>query len=108
MAYKSKCPDKQSFVEVAREYEGNLSSMGEHYNVTDKTIRNWISRLDCAREVADARTSRDIKARGVIWRKIDEGHLGASMYWLDRSDKLSAEADKQGVPVKRIDKLLGE
>lgn len=104
----SKYPGEIDFVNFAHEYKGDITELAAYFGVTTQTIHNWIKKNNHQDAILTARHSTDIRARGVIRRRIyEDDHLGAAMYWLDRSDKLREGAQEvKARDNKHYDRIL--
>ena len=86
---RGKCPPKETLIDLAYEFHGDYTELAQYCNVHVDTVRNWVKRLGIQKAILDARHPVSVTARGVIRRKIQEGHLQAAQWWVERDDKLT-------------------
>ena len=95
----SKIPPTSDFIDIIHSLNGDISELAGYYSVHPDTIQRWIKQAGVAGEVVSARTPLTAKAVGVVRRRIiEDDHLGAATFWIERTDKLRAQAMEEGTP----------
>ena len=93
----SKCPQRKDFIDLALEYQGDETELATLFGVCVRTVQRWIEKLGVADWMLRARIHTDIKARGIIRRRIFDDDFMAATYWLNRSDRLRELAESKSV-----------
>lgn len=91
-------PTWKLFRSVILEYHGNLTDIAAHFNVTRRTIHNWISKDPTGKIkkiVEEAREYLLDIAEKSLARKVVDGNLSATIFLLKTLGKYRGYIEKQ-------------
>ena len=82
MKRNGKRPGKKVFSDAIYKFYGVIESLARHFDVSRKTIHNWITYYDMKADIAEARARVDDKCYIAIIDRIESGDWKAITFWL--------------------------